>query len=194
MGVTIHFKGKIKSLASIPLLVDNIQSIAEELGWKYKILDYGFSEPHALKGIALFPHPKNESLFLLFDKHGDLNNPIGIQFEENKKRNVKWNFIKTQFAPIHIHIAIVKLLQFVKAKYIPNLKVSDEGGYWETGDLEGLDERREFLNRAMDLLEEGLKKVKIPTNAKRKEDEIADIIEKIAREEVFPKLKKRKRK
>lgn len=153
MGITIHFRGKIKPLTGIQSLVDDFQSIAEGLKWKYKILDYDFSESQSLKGIVLSPHLKSESLFLLFDTQSNLNNPIGIQFEKRNKQH-KWNSIKTQFAPLHIHIAVAKMLQCVKSKYIPKLEVFDEGDYWNTGNQEGLDERREILNRAMDLLEE----------------------------------------
>ncbi len=194
MGITIHFKGKIKSLSDIQPLTDFVKSIADELGWKYQILDYNYSDPEAMKGITLRPHPKSEWLDILFDKHRDLNNVVRIQWEKEHRNTEKWNSIKTQFAPIHIHISIVKILQFIQSRYIPNLKVIDEGRYWETGDLEGLDEQREKLNSAMNLLEDGLKRIRIPANIQHKDVEIADIIEKIAREEVFPKLKNRKRK
>lgn len=193
MGITIHFRGKINSPVIIDSLIDDVKSFADELGWKYNIFNYDFSKPHALKGIILSPHPKSESLDLLFDKYGDLNNPVSIQFEKENIRAKKWNSIKIQFAPIHIHIAVVKLLQFIKSKYVSNLKVADEGEYWNTGNLEGLDERRETLNRAMDILAEGLKTINISPDVRKKETDIVNIIEKIAHEEVFQKLKKRKK-
>lgn len=194
MGITIHFKGKIKSLSDIQPLTDFVKSIADELGWKYQILGYNYSYQETLKGISLRPHPKSERLDILFDKHRDLNNVVRIQWEKEDRNTEKWNSIKTQFVPIHIHISIVKILQFIQSRCIPNLKVIDEGRYWETGDLEGLDEQREKLNSAKNLLEDGLKRIRISANIQHKDVEIADIIEKIAREEVFPKLKNRQRK
>lgn len=31
-------------------------------------------------------------------------------------------------------------------RYLPDLEVNDEGGYWETGDIPELERRREVLN------------------------------------------------
>jgi len=47
------------------------------------------------------------------------------------------------------HLWIVGLLRYLKSKYLPDLEVNDEGGYWETGDIPELERRREFLNAKM---------------------------------------------
>jgi len=39
---------------------------------------------------------------------------------------------------IEEHMLIVTLLRHLKERYIRDLEVSDEGGYWETMDLERL--------------------------------------------------------
>lgn len=41
---------------------------------------------------------------------------------------------KTQFAWPDAHIAVVKLLRYLKEKYFSVFKLSDEGMYWETMD------------------------------------------------------------
>lgn len=41
----------------------------------------------------------------------------------------------------------------------PDLEVSDEGGYWESGDVAELDRRREFLNEKMAELAAGLSQI-----------------------------------
>jgi hypothetical protein len=88
--------------------------------------------------------------------------------------------VKTQFAPAEVHAGIVKLLRHLKKKYFPDLEVSDEGGYWETGDLDALREKQALLNEKMDLLASELGKVPAGERS-RSPEELADLIEDILR-------------
>ncbi|NWG28500.1 MAG: hypothetical protein HXY48_08200, partial [Ignavibacteriaceae bacterium] len=92
-------------------------------------------------------------------------------------------FIKTQFAPPEIHIAIVKLLKYLKNKYIANLEVIDEGGYWETEDKELLIKNISFLNRKMDQVEEIISSIVDDLNQLSKEEAII-LLEKTLREKL----------
>src|SRR5205823_206009 len=38
--------------------------------------------------------------------------------------------IKTQFGPVEGHVALVEMLAALKREFLPDLEVSDEGGYW----------------------------------------------------------------
>jgi len=67
------------------------------------------------------------------------------------------NFIKTQFAQVENHIAVVQLLKYIRQKYMSNLWVMDEGCYWETSDAGLLRQKMAFLNSMMDKLEGVLK-------------------------------------
>jgi len=62
---------------------------------------------------------------------------------------IHYSFVKTQFAPIEVRVAICELLRFVKDSYMPGLKVTDEGWYWETGDREKLARHLGFINEKM---------------------------------------------
>jgi hypothetical protein len=53
---------------------------------------------------------------------------------------------KTQYAGIDAHIAIIKLLKYLSAKYLKDFTLSDEGYYWETGDEKILSGRFEEYN------------------------------------------------
>jgi len=57
---------------------------------------------------------------------------------------------KTNFSTIDNHIAIVKLIKYIKNKYIPNLSVTDEGDYYETGNKELLEQKWNFLLKKFD--------------------------------------------
>jgi hypothetical protein len=94
-----------------------------------------------------------------------------------------WNWVKTQFAPIHTHVVIIKLLRHLKTKYIHNLEVSDEGGYWDSGDMEQLVSYRNSILRAMKMLEGGLEKSSMKSGEKiSTEKELADYIARVFEE------------
>ena len=53
----------------------------------------------------------------------------------------------------------------LKAEFFPDLEVSDEGGYWEKGDLRELAQKREFLQSAIKMLGEGLEQFGLSAEA-----------------------------
>jgi hypothetical protein len=82
---------------------------------------------------------------------------MASQAERNFNPRRFWVSTKTQFAPISIHVAIIKLFRHLGQRYICNLEVEDDGGYWESGDVARLQERISKVERAMDRLETGLR-------------------------------------
>jgi hypothetical protein len=77
---------------------------------------------------------------------------IHYQGKLNQPDLTWYNHTKTQFAPIDVHIAVIKLMKYLQQKYIENLNVTDEGSYWETGDAYLLKKKMDFLNAKMDEL------------------------------------------
>jgi hypothetical protein len=57
-------------------------------------------------------------------------------------------YTKTQFAPADTHVKVVELLRSLQAFFI-DLKVYDEGEYWETGDLSRLKFHLGFIDDAI---------------------------------------------
>jgi len=88
-----------------------------------------------------------------------------------------WVFVKTQFAPPEVHVWMVGLLKYVKKHYISDLEVSDEGQYWETGDIRILRERMAFLDRKMDELTARLSSARLGDVSRLSPDELAAKIE-----------------
>ena len=68
-------------------------------------------------GILIQPHENAESLRLEFNQN--------LQVD---------NWIKTQFAPIDIHVQVCELFHFIHPLF-KRLKVDDEGEYFQTGDV-----------------------------------------------------------
>lgn len=109
-----------------------------------------------IRGLIIDVHPDCETVHLLFNRQGLLRNYApqapGYYTEQ------EYFFVKTQFAPIEVHVAICELLRFVKDNYMPGLEVTDEGWYWETGDRERLAMHLGFISDKMrELMETKLK-------------------------------------
>lgn len=74
-------------------------------------------------GVMLSPHPDAE--------------PIRLEFDTDLYMQ---HFCKTQFAPAQVHVEVIGLLREL-APLMEDFSVEDEGGYWETGDLQHLEEQ-----------------------------------------------------
>ena len=202
MGITIHYKGKLKNPVLVYSLTDELKDISEIMKWDYSIMDKDWDEPMTaellhhenrveitghlpLKGIRINLHPNCESLSILFDKDGYLQSVLGMVLhnKEIKKSDSYYLFVKTQFAPPEIHIAIIKLLKYLKNKFIPDLEVIDEGGYWETEDKELLIEKISFLNKKMDMVEDIISSI-TEDMSKLTRDEAIKLLEKTLREKL----------
>ena len=144
MGVTIYYRGRLASLDHLEPCIQELTEIARTLKWECQLYDGNEPDIAAvlpLKGLCINLHPKSEHLCICFDPDGILRHPLSVRFD-NLKNPVSGKdlhvFVKTHFAPVEIHIVVIKLLRYLKQRYIPNLEVSDEAGYWETDDLEAL--------------------------------------------------------
>lgn len=202
MGITIHYKGKLKNPVLVYSLTDELKDISEIMKWDYSIMDKDWDEPMTgellhhenmveisghlpLKGIRINLHPDCESLSILFDKDGCLQSVLGMVLhdKETKKSDSNYLFVKTQFAPPEIHISIIKLLKYLKNKFIPDLEVIDEGSYWDTEDEKLLIQKITFLNRKMDQVEELISSIKDEFNHLSTEEAIK-LLEKTLREKL----------
>ena len=149
MGITIHYKGMLKDVDMIAPIVEELVDIAKTMEWEYAILDKNTAQTSALKleqdeksdkiiaklplkGISLSIHKKCEKLQLFFDKNGILRDPPQMEFSHVHDEAPSFLFIKTQFAPLQVHITIIKLLKYLSKKYFSEFQVFDEGDYWET--------------------------------------------------------------
>ncbi len=93
MGITIHYRGQLKSPELIGPVCSKLEEMAKLMEWEYKLFDENLSRPNTakldhsgngpvitghlpLKGIQLTIHKNCESFSLLFDKHGILHDII----------------------------------------------------------------------------------------------------------------------
>ena len=160
MGLSLHYQGGLEDTASLPGLLAELEDIAISMGWNSHRIDRDAENPE-FAGIILQPNDETESLPFLFDSNNRLRclaDLICHQFEANPRYSY-FVSVKTQFGRIETHLWIVGLLRYLKSKYLPDLRVSDEGEYWETGDVALLDKRRKFLAAKIDEIADGLSKM-----------------------------------
>lgn len=174
MGITIHYKGSLISPDLSNSFIEEFDSIASEMGWISQIVE---SKEFALKGISIDIHPKSESFTFLFNTIGELINPVIFIDSTMDKEHYYYQSIKTQFAPIDVHITIIKLLKYFNTKYFSNLEVTDEGCYWETSDENLLKEKIDFLTDKINLFSDMISE--IPRDKDETAESIADKIEKL---------------
>ena len=178
MGITIFFKGKLNHPDLTNNFLAEMADIAQAMEWDYKSQNYNDKLLEVMiNGLIIIPHKDSEPLSLLIDKEGYFRNGIMLRFAPEKPQYTYVNFIKTQFAPIEIHIALVKLFKYIKKKYVSNLEIIDEGDYWETGNAELLKQKFDFINFKIRELEAALSSVIIKEG--ESPESIADKIEQI---------------
>jgi hypothetical protein len=150
MGLSFHYSGKIKDEHLINELVGEVADIADSLHWDRVIFGNGslgkfngnFIYDEKFSGISISP-PECEPVFLCFRKDGNLYNPVSYQFYKEDPVQFPIGFtttlsVKTHYAGIEIHKILIKLFRHLGKKYLLDLKIVDEGNYWETDDEEVL--------------------------------------------------------
>lgn len=150
MGLTLHYKGKIEDLHQIEELQKEVQDICETMNWKFRVGDMEFNLPPPvmehigmeaygkvkLSGVGFCPHPESEWVQLYFDQQGSLSNFMTLNLADSNTdpETINWCSTKTQYAGPEIHIAIVKLLDYLNKKYKLSIVARDEGDYWGSFD------------------------------------------------------------
>jgi hypothetical protein len=137
MGLSIHYSGYIKNTSLIEELMTEVTDICHSLAWTSQLI----REPNSdsINGI-LFAPEGCEPIFLTFLPNGRMCSPVNLMnrdiYEDNEldKELLYTTSTKTQFAGPDAHIAVIKLLRYMKEKYFSRFDLTDEGEYWETGD------------------------------------------------------------
>ncbi len=87
--------------------------------------------------------------------------------------------MKTQFSSPDTHVWVIGLLMYLKKHYIPDLEVSDESEYWDTGDRRKLEEDMDLLDGKLNQLSAAISDGRLGDLAKLSVDEIVSRIERL---------------
>lgn len=152
MSTTVHYFGKIKSLEDLKDLQDEFREISQVSGWNHEMVDHLFTQEGEmpdmrlyLRGIRLTFNKTTTPLQLTFDKDGYLSHiyyerssgPVFAKGASSARRQIVHQVhtstsVKT--GDMETHKILVKLLDYLKKRYVPNLEVIDNTGYWYSRD------------------------------------------------------------
>ncbi|MDH6313912.1 hypothetical protein M2137_002703 [Parabacteroides sp. PFB2-10] len=162
MGLSIHYSGRIKDAASLPLLIEEVKDVCSVYGWKYRIAETVFpnntlnEQEHfsPIYGISFTP-PECETISLTFLSNGVMACSSGIYLFGNSKNATERDYIyrlfaKTQFAGMATHAIIINLFRHLESKYLTDFKLKDDSRYWETGDENLLQEKFKEYDALLD--------------------------------------------
>jgi hypothetical protein len=173
MGVSIHYKGTIDTDQITPLC-EELRDIAGSVGWAFHDIDDGEKE---LRGIILSPKPEMEPIVFLFDPKGRIHS-LGDLIAGWKEGDFLCTAVKTQFVGSAEHVWLCGLLRHVQRTYMPGMEVTDEGGFWETGNRQELQKRIDFSDRMIREFGAALQQASMDTVLDTNDpDSIADFIQ-----------------
>ena len=121
-----------------------------------------------------------ESIPFLFDSMGRLH-ALGDLIAGWDDFPILSVAVKTQYAGEADHIWLIGLLRYIQRKYIPELRVVDEGGYWESNNADELKTRIESLGAIIKGFGSALENAFMDTVIDKNDpDALADFIEQVA--------------
>ncbi len=183
MGITIAYRGRLADLTRIEDFEDRLLDFALEVGGLAQIWrSHADSNPRrVVRGVILDLAPGQEPASLLLSPEGWLIGLADLEdAEHGRLTEPPWCFTKTQFGPLEGHVALIEMLAALRREFLPDLEVSDEGGYWETRDLTELARRRSLVREASAGLAEGLQRHALSREAAEDPDILRRRIERIA--------------
>jgi hypothetical protein len=158
MGVTIHFEGQLTCDDNYNKLIEVAKVFAEENDFQYflfqeknKLLQRVRDEKDwdylgSTKGIQLQPDENCDPLILEFDET--------LYLQE---------YCKTQFTDISVHILIIDLLRQIQ-HFFKSITIEDEGEYWETSDINILQQHILAASRQWRTSRRKIQKWKVPSD------------------------------
>jgi hypothetical protein len=183
VGITVAYRGRLADLSRVEDFEDRLVDLALEVGGLAQLWrSYADDDPgRVVRGVILDLAPGLESTSLLLSPEGWLIGLVDIEdAEQGRLKEPPWCFTKTQFGPIEAHVALVEMLTELRREFLPDLEVSDDGGYYPTRDLAQLTRRHAVVQGAIDGLADGLRRHGLSREAAEDPDILLKRIERIA--------------
>ena len=183
MGVTVRYRGRLEDLALLEPLEDCVIDLALVLGGRVRIWrsTSGSDPTRGVKGVLWDLAPGAETVAFLFSPERWLVPLHEIEdAEEGRLDEPLWVSVKTQFAPVEAHVALIQALEAIRTRFIPDMEVQDEGSYHETPDLQELLRRRGLVERALEGLATALERDRSSPEAREDPEILATRIQRLA--------------
>ena len=198
MGVSIHYRGQLRSLDQIAPLTAEVEDVCKSQEWEYRLVDmdipigdveaqviHFLGGPNAtsirMQGLWFKVHEESEAFYLCFDDQGRMLSLINLLVGDSYPTldDIFWIHTKTQYAGPEAHAVLIRFIQYLAKKYFADLEVLDETNYWATGDVAQLHKVFYRTQAAIDMFSDALENIEIAGNPSI--EQLADQIESLFR-------------
>lgn len=163
MGLSFHYKGRLKNASDLPALITEVSEIAKVHQWESFVFESefpnnSFSEEIDFENLfgIMVSAEKCEPLCFSFLQNGRMCGLINfnvIQINSILDEDLAYQLAtKTQYAGDTIHKQLILLMDYISKKYLADFECVDEGQYWETRDDEVLKATFERYSGVIDSL------------------------------------------
>jgi hypothetical protein len=200
MGLTIHYSGRITDKHKLPQLIEELEEISKVQGWDYRVFEREFPHQHSetftlsesltkndeehdgkLYGIFFVPDGC-DPVSITFLSNGRISGPMQLQCwgdstDEKERKMLYGTFTKTQYAGEEVHKRVIGVFRYLNNRFLSDLKIYDEGEYWETNDEKLLTEN---FRRNTDLINSFARALR--ENNRLENESVDEYLERIIRE------------
>jgi hypothetical protein len=192
MGVTIYYRGVLKTPELIQDLIAEVTDIAKTNKWATHILDNPWDQDISLymsdddddprfegnaglKGVLVDLHPDIDGLPLLFDRTGTCRSFEEMAEPEENRPAI--SHVSTQTAGIDTHIQLLGFLEYIGNTYMREWHIDDDSGYFLHQDKEKAQHVFDAVNDAIAAVTEAFNTIEMPEDIRGKEEEFLSLIE-----------------
>jgi hypothetical protein len=126
LGVTVHFEGKLSGEQAFTDLLQRVEETAKAKTWLTERFEHDEATLLRVRGEEEWDY-KGPTTGIILYLHEDCD-PVRLEFDQDRYIQ---EFVKTQFAGVPAHLELIKLLRDLE-RFFDDLRVEDEGEYWET--------------------------------------------------------------
>jgi len=160
MGLTISYRGNLRNPNELESFLDDVFDLCREIGWHYMPIHRSSIMP--AKGIMITPQGC-ETIVLAFLDNGKIYDPFHFIYTVHPEKEIvneerhQWIYVKTRYAGVDTHVAIIKFFRYLSTKYFETFEMHDPSGYWETENVADcfdhfghISDVLEFMDNSMD--------------------------------------------
>jgi len=126
LGVTVHFDGKLRGEQAFADLLRRVEETAKAKKWLTERFENDEVTLLRVRGEEEWDY-KGPTTGIVLYLHEDCD-PVRLEFDKDLYVQ---EFVKTQFAGVAAHLELIELLRDLQ-QFFEDLRVEDEGEYWDT--------------------------------------------------------------
>lgn len=138
MSLTISYRGNLRNPNELESMLGDVFDLCMEIGWHYMPIHRSSVMP--AKGVLITPQGC-ETIMLTFLTNGKIYDPFHFIYTEHPENEIvneeqhQWIHVKTRYAGVDTHVAIIKFFRYLNRKYFETFELHDPSGYWEADNV-----------------------------------------------------------